>query len=55
MNGGPSDIAYENGLRDYEEISSRGIPIVYFSRPAPVTEGIWVRAGETSIWSIWPG
>lgn len=32
MNGGSSDIAYENGLRDYEEISSRGIPIVYFSK-----------------------
>ncbi len=30
MNGGPSDVAYENGLRDYDEISSRGIPIVYF-------------------------
>ena len=32
MNGGSSDIAYENGLRDYDEISSRGIPIVYFSK-----------------------
>ena len=32
MNGGSSDIAYENGLRDYEEISSRGKPIVYFSK-----------------------
>ncbi len=32
MNGGSSDIAYENGLRDYEGISSRGIPIVYFSK-----------------------
>jgi hypothetical protein len=32
MNGGPDDIAYENGLRDYEEISSRGKPIVYFSK-----------------------
>jgi len=31
MNGGPSDVAYDNGLRDYEQISSRGIPIVYFS------------------------
>jgi len=30
MNGGPSDIAYENGARDYDEISSRGIPILYF-------------------------
>jgi hypothetical protein len=32
MNGGSSDIAYENGLRDYDEISSRKIPIVYFSK-----------------------
>lgn len=32
MNGGSSDIAYENGLNDYEAISSRGIPIVYFSK-----------------------
>jgi len=32
MNGGSSDIAYENGLRDYQEISSRKIPIVYFSK-----------------------
>ncbi len=32
MNGGSSDIAYENGLRDYEEISSRGKPIIYFSK-----------------------
>jgi hypothetical protein len=32
MNGGESDVAYPNGLRDYEEISSRGIPILYFSK-----------------------
>jgi len=32
MNGGSSDIAYENGLRDYQEISSRNKPIVYFSK-----------------------
>jgi len=32
MNGGPDDMAYENGLNDYEEISSRGIPIIYFSK-----------------------
>jgi dienelactone hydrolase len=32
MNGGTSDIAYENGLRDYEEISARGKPIIYFSK-----------------------
>jgi len=32
MNGGSGDIAYANGLRDYEEISSRKIPIVYFSK-----------------------
>jgi hypothetical protein len=32
MNGGSSDIAYENGLRDYNEISKLGKPIVYFSK-----------------------
>ncbi|HYQ46708.1 MAG TPA: hypothetical protein VER11_32285 [Polyangiaceae bacterium] len=32
MNGGSSDIAYENGLNDYEAISALGIPIVYFSK-----------------------
>jgi hypothetical protein len=32
MNGGSSDIAYENGLNDYDAISSRGIPILYFSK-----------------------
>lgn len=32
MNGGSSDIAYQNGLNDYDQISSRGIPIVYFSK-----------------------
>jgi hypothetical protein len=32
MNGGSSDVAYQNGLRDYQEISSRGKPIIYFSK-----------------------
>ena len=32
MNGGTGDIAYENGLRDYEEISTRGKPTLYFSK-----------------------
>jgi hypothetical protein len=32
MNGGPDDMAYDNGARDYDEISSRGVPIVYFSK-----------------------
>jgi hypothetical protein len=32
MNGGTGDIAYENGLRDYEEISALGKPIIYFSQ-----------------------
>jgi hypothetical protein len=32
ITGGSSDMAYENGLRDYDEISSRGIPIIYFSK-----------------------
>jgi len=32
MNGGSADIAYENGLRDYQQISALGIPSVYFSK-----------------------
>jgi hypothetical protein len=32
MNGGTDDMAYENGLRDYDEISKRGIPIIYYSQ-----------------------
>jgi hypothetical protein len=32
MNGGSGDMAYQNGLNDYKEISSRGIPIIYFSK-----------------------
>jgi hypothetical protein len=32
MNGGSSDMAYENGLRDYDGISKLGIPIIYFSK-----------------------
>ena len=32
MNGGSSDIAYQNGLNDYDAIASRGIPILYFSK-----------------------
>ena len=32
MNGGSSDIAYQNGLNDYAAISALGIPIVYFSK-----------------------
>ncbi|HEV8548805.1 MAG TPA: hypothetical protein VGQ57_07255, partial [Polyangiaceae bacterium] len=32
MNGGSSDIAHDNGARDYDEISSRKVPIVYFSK-----------------------
>ncbi|MBN1575484.1 MAG: hypothetical protein JW913_02975 [Chitinispirillaceae bacterium] len=30
MNGGSSDMAYENGQRDYNGISALGIPIIYF-------------------------
>jgi len=30
--GGPSDIAYENGERDYDSISALGIPIMLFSK-----------------------
>jgi hypothetical protein len=33
MNGGSGDMAYENGLRDYNEISAlKTIPIIYFSK-----------------------
>lgn len=32
IEGGPSDIAYENGLRDYENIAALGIPILFFSK-----------------------
>jgi hypothetical protein len=33
MNGGSGDMAYENGLRDYNEISALGtVPILYFSK-----------------------
>ncbi|HYQ16806.1 MAG TPA: hypothetical protein VEQ58_13635 [Polyangiaceae bacterium] len=32
MNGGSSDIAYENGLKDYDAISALGKPIIYFSK-----------------------
>jgi len=32
MNGGSSDIAYQNGLNDYDAISALGKPIIYFSK-----------------------
>ena len=32
MNGGSDDIAYANGLRDYEQISGLGKSIIYFSK-----------------------
>jgi len=32
MNGGSGDIAYENGLKDYNAISALGKPIIYFSK-----------------------
>ena len=32
MNGGSSDIAYQNGLRDYQQISALGKPVIYFSK-----------------------
>jgi len=32
VQGGPSDIAYENGLRDYDNLSAAGIPILLFSK-----------------------
>ncbi len=32
VSGGPSDIAYENGLRDYDNLSAMGLPIMFFSK-----------------------
>jgi hypothetical protein len=32
MNGGSSDIAHDNGLRDYQQISALGKPIMYFEK-----------------------
>jgi len=32
VQGGPSDIAYANGKRDYENISPLGFPIMFFSK-----------------------
>lgn len=32
VEGGPSDIAYENGLRDYENISAIDVPLMWFSK-----------------------
>ncbi|MBN1601272.1 MAG: carboxypeptidase regulatory-like domain-containing protein [Chitinispirillaceae bacterium] len=32
MNGGSSDMAYENGLRDFEDMSALGIAVLYFSK-----------------------
>ena len=32
VQGGTSDIAYENGLRDYDNLSKLAVPILYFSK-----------------------
>jgi len=32
VEGGPSDMAYENGLRDFDGIAALGIPILFFSK-----------------------
>ena len=32
IEGGPSDIAYENGVRDYENISKLDVPVMWFSK-----------------------
>jgi hypothetical protein len=37
--GGPNDIAYENGLRDYEALAALGIPILFFSQDDGVHGG----------------
>jgi hypothetical protein len=32
IEGGTSDIAYENGVRDFDELSGLGIPVMFFSK-----------------------
>jgi hypothetical protein len=32
IEGGTSDIAYENGVRDFDELSALGIPVMFFSK-----------------------
>lgn len=32
VEGGPSDIAYQNGQRDYDNISPLGVPLMWFSK-----------------------
>jgi len=39
--GGPSDIAYENGERDYESISALGHPIMLFSKDIGHGGDLW--------------
>jgi hypothetical protein len=32
VQGGPSDVAYENGKRDYTNLAALGVPVLYFSK-----------------------
>ena len=43
--GGPSDIAYENGERDYDNISALGIPIMLFSKDIGHGGKLWDSGG----------
>lgn len=45
IEGGPSDIAYENGLRDYESISPLGHPIMFFSKDIGHGGDLFQRGG----------
>jgi len=43
--GGPSDIAYENGERDYTNISALGVPIMLFSKDIGHGGDLWAARG----------
>ncbi len=53
--GGPSDIAYENGERDYDNISVLGVPIMLFSKDIGHGGDLWsARGGDfTRIHLAW--
>ena len=55
MLGGSSDIAYENGERDYTSIAALGIPIMLFSKDLGHGGDLFSGQGATSPRSIWPG
>ena len=43
--GGPSDIAYENGERDYANLSALGVPIMLFSKDIGHGGDLWNPGG----------